>query len=549
MTLIGIVGLLVYPINTIRSTHTATTSDGVTISYNLYQPLGLTGPTPVVVMGHGIIVNKEMLTNFAMELVYRGYIVASLDWRGHGFSTGELDRTKLPLDLEAVIADIPLRATHANMSALALAGYSMGGWPTYQYALDHNDTVKAWVGIATSGNETHSNQTNPTNVLFVVGDLDEAFSLDVLKTDMVNLTGVPSASAVQINTLYGNMTNGTGRMLRVIPGVDHLMAPWTRDFVFHATNWIAESFGGVTTTALILMAFDVRMVFFVIGIMGLFGMIFVSALILADKLRIRKEPKDKSDALTADMIQDHSTLSFIGKYYGFTFALLPSIFIFVPLLFLPLPITAFLAMIVGCLGLNVVFYSWRMSRKYDISIKTVLKENVFQKKEIWLYSIMLGVLFFIGYEFIFGLHYLSMIPSINKLVYLLVFTPLCFVGFWSFGLFIQKYSTPFWESKLQNKNSAIKYVASSLINFVLIISWFTILILIICVALGSFFFAQIIILMVPIFLSVSFISVYIEKITGSIIPSAMLHAIFVSFTILTLTPLQSFLAFISIFAH
>ncbi|MHA1894078.1 MAG: alpha/beta hydrolase, partial [Candidatus Helarchaeota archaeon] len=536
LMLVGIIGLNFYPINILRTTHQVSTNDGVVISYNIYQPIGLSEPTPVVVMGHGIIVNKEMLTNFAMELASRGYIVANLDWRGHGQSTGELNHEKLLLDLEAVIADIPKRVAVANMSALALAGYSMGGWPTFQYALEHNDTVKAWVGIATSGNEITANQTNPNNVLLIIGDLDEAFTINTLKIDMVNLTGASGVNDVQLNTLYGNMADGSARKLQVIPGVDHLMAPWTRAFVFSATNWIIESFGGTQISTSALMTFDLRIDFLTMAIIGLLGVTILLALILANKLKIRKSSEEKTSELKEEMIQDHSTLSFIGKYYGFTFGLFPTIFALIPLVLLPLPITSFLSMLVGCLGFNLLFYCWRLSKKYDLSIKTALKENISRNPKIWIFSLILGIMFFLGFELSFGLNYLGIIPSVNRILYLFLFIPLCFLTFFMYGIFIQKYSTRFFYSKLKIKNSIVKQIINSFINFLLIYSWFVVIILMACVFLGSFFFAMILILMIPIFLLVSFLSVYFEEITGSIIPSALLHAIILSFLILTLTP-------------
>ena len=85
-----IIGVNFYPTNIIRTSHLTTTEDGVIISYNIYRPVILSASTPVVVMGHGIIVNKEMMSNFAVELAHEGLIVASIDWRGHGQSTGDL---------------------------------------------------------------------------------------------------------------------------------------------------------------------------------------------------------------------------------------------------------------------------------------------------------------------------------------------------------------------------------------------------------------------------------------------------------------------------
>jgi len=530
---LAIIVLNFYPTNISRTTHQASTPTGE-ISFNLYQPIGLTQKTPVVIIGHGVIVNKEMMTNFAIELASNGLIVASLDWSGHGQSTGPLG--DLMIDLEAVIATIPTIQPLANMSVIALLGYSMGGFPTYRYAVN-NSNVKAWVGVGSLADGAISNKTNPRNVLMIIGSLDEAFSSEQAKVPMVNLTGVSSVANVEFEKPYGVLSNGTARRLHIVQGMDHLITPWNRDVIETATAWIIASLGRTIPLPGFGVPFDVRAAFAWIGFFGLMGMIFTLAMILADSLHLKKE-SNLSDNETIDpkVFKNHSMVSFLGKYYLFTFLLLPTIFIFIPLIIVtPIAFTALLAAVNGCFAVNVLFYSWRLARRWNISIKGILKKNLFQGKTIWVYSLILTVIFFFCYYFTIGLNYLGMIPSTPRIPYLILYCTLLFFIIYFASIFIQKFSTPYLETKFKIKNPILNYLTISAINFLLVDSWFVILIMTICILLDNYFIAMILILMVPIFLFMNFFGVYMEKLTGSIIPGTFLHAILLGFIITTLS--------------
>ncbi|MHA1360450.1 MAG: alpha/beta fold hydrolase [Candidatus Helarchaeota archaeon] len=543
LSLTSILILNLYPSNVVRSTHVAYSDQK--ISFNLYQPKGLSQPTPVVVMGHGIIVNKEMMTNFAIELANRGFIVANLDWSGHGQSSGYW--SNLTADLEAVIAAVPGVQPLANMSALALMGYSMGGFSTYPYSVN-NTNIKAWVGVGTLADGVISNTTTPSNVLMVVGSLDEAIPLYDAKVAMVNLTGLPSVNDVEVNTLYGSIDNGTARMLHVAPGVDHLITPWSEEVVRVSVDWITLSFGQSLPTA--PNVYHLRNLFAWIGFMSTVGLVFTTAAILADKMNLKKSSDETPTTdKTQDAMKDQSLLSFVGKYYLFTFLLLPTIFIFVPTLFLfPLPLTTALSALVGCLGVNLLIYSWRLSKKWNCSLKTILKDNLFQKPKIWIYAAILTAIFFVCYYLTIGLNYLGMIPSIQRIPYLVVIMVLSFIVFWIYSIFIQKFSAPYLEKKFQT-NTTVQYLVISLVNTLLIDSWFVIIIITPCILMGNYFFAMILILMIPIFLFMNYFGVYMEKLTGSTIPNALLHAILLSFIIVTLSPYANLMSFFGIFMH
>ncbi|HUX98178.1 MAG TPA: alpha/beta hydrolase family protein [Candidatus Deferrimicrobium sp.] len=546
LTLVGIIGLNCYPLGIARTTHQAVTTNGELISFNLYQPKELSQPTPVVVMGHGIIVNKEMMTAFAIELAYNGFIVASLDWSGHGQSTGPL--ANLSNDLEAVINEIPVLQPLANMSALALLGYSMGGFATYPYSVN-NSNVKAWVGVGTLADGDISTNMTPHNVLMIIGALDEAFVPETAKLAMVNLTGVASVDDVQFEHLYGNISDGTARRVHIVPGADHLITPWHHDFVILATAWITESLGGsIITPSADEVVFAVRTSFAWIGFLGLVALTFVLAFILSEKLGLQKKSSENTEELILPQVaQDQSLLSFVGKYYLLTFLLVPTIFIFVPLiLFTPVPFTSALTAIVGCFGINILIYSWRLAKKWGTSIKSILKQNLMQNAKIWIYGIILTTIFFVCYYLSIGLNGLGIIPSLTRLPYLVPYCLILFFVIFFSGVFIQKFSTPFLEAKLRIKSPTARYLSIALINFLLVDSWFVILVMVPCIILGNYFIAMILILMVPIFLFMIFFSVYMEKLVGSVIPGALLNAVMIGFLILTLSPYGDIMSFFQI---
>ncbi len=540
LTLTGILGLNLYPSNVVRTTHQVTTLEGDVISFNVYQPKGLTQSTPVVVMGHGVIVNKEMMTTFAIELASAGVIVANLDWNGHGQSTGELQN--LSDDLEAVIAAIPTIQPLANMSAMALLGYSMGGFGTYPYAIN-NSNVKAWVGVGTLVDGDVSNTTNPRNILLIIGSLDESFSPEETKTEFVNLTG-ESAENIEFEHLYGDMGNGTARKIHIVPGADHLITPWHRDFVVPATEWILTSFNW-PQTASPSNAFDVRNVLAWVGFLSLVALVFVVGDILADTFKVRKD-EDSPAVVTIDpkAFEETSLLSFIGKYYIITFLLIPTIIIFGPLFLTPLAFTAALTAIVGCFGVNVFIYSWRLSKRWNFSLRSLIKENLSQKTNIWIYSVILTGIFIVGYYLTIGLNYLGMIPATPRILYLVLYCIILFVIIFLSSVFIQKLALPYLKSKLKFKNPTVNYLAIHLIIFLLVDSWFVILIMVPCIIIGNYFIAMILILMIPIFLVMIFFGGYMEKLTGSVIPGTLLHAIMVGFVIVTLSPYGDVVSFL-----
>jgi pimeloyl-ACP methyl ester carboxylesterase len=543
LTLTGAIGLNTYPGDIVRGTHVATTSDGVSISFNTYYKSTIPADRPMIVMGHGVIVNKEMMTNFAIELAAHDFVVASIDWRGHGHSGGTLVNSKLILDLEAVIAAIPGIVPSVNTSAIGLLGYSMGGAPTFQYAANHS-TVKAWVGVGTSPSGNIGNLSNPRNVLVIRGENDEAFSLDRMKEQMVNLTGAGVASNVQLEYLYGSIAAGTARKLDVVPFADHLTVPWDQAFISATTDWMVQSFDGVVPD-LTFMVYHARAILLFMGLVGIVGLVYGIALILVEGTIEAKQKVElaytSGDPSASPPDRANSTPRFLLRYYAWTFLLIPTAIIPASTFLLPLFLTSFLVTLVGCFSINVAIFSWRYFKQAGVSFKKSFTFG-FRDRKIWILAIAITAAFVPGFWAMVGLNYLGAVPPLDRIGYVIIYGVIMFVCYLAISTFNDRVVFRFFSAKLQAMNARKAYVVQSIVAFLLVYSWFFAIIMLMCAAMGSMFLAMIAWLMIPIYLFGSFAGVYLQRLTGSSIPNAVLQAVLLTLLIVTLSPMGSLLA-------
>lgn len=539
LALAGAIGLNTLPASIARESHVATTSDGVAISFNVYYNRDIPANRPLIVMGHGVIVNKEMMTNYAMELAARDFVVASIDWRGHGQSGGTLENARLDLDLEAVIAAVPAIVPSVEMSAIGLIGYSMGGRPTFNYAVNHTATVKAWIGVGTNVDGNIANETVPNNVLLIYGQFDEAFSLASLVRGMVNLTSAATPETFELGRLYGDIAAGTARQVVVVPMADHLTVPWDRTFIVTATDWMVRTFDGVAPDQTITI-FDGRLALLVAAMVGLVGLVYALGVLLARAFKLQPVPRDEPG--TVPLVQELASTSgraFTGRYYAWTLLLLPSAIIPAATFLFPLFLTAFLTTLVGWCAINVFIYTWRMVRKAGVRFSAFVRENFLPGAKTWAFSAIMAACFLALFYPTVGLNYLGMMPPVSRLGYLIAFGAISHVLFWMLSTFIQKLVGPFIEIKARAAPPHVRFVLRSLVSFALLYSWFFAVIMGLSALMGSLFLAMILILMVPIFLLVGFAGTHFEDITGSPVPNALLHAALLSCIIVALSPLGS----------
>ncbi|MFX0147646.1 MAG: alpha/beta hydrolase, partial [Candidatus Hodarchaeota archaeon] len=176
--IVGTVFIFITPFS-VKATYglTTTTDDGVTISFNVFEPQGGGPNKPAFIIGHGVMANKEILKGYAIELAATGFIAIPFDFRGHGQSSSG-NAASMFKDIVAIKEYLNSRGD-VNMSSLGYIGYSMGG---LGQSLINNDTsFTCFIGIGTglynSTNLRLGNSTNPLNILMIQAIFDEAIEL------------------------------------------------------------------------------------------------------------------------------------------------------------------------------------------------------------------------------------------------------------------------------------------------------------------------------------------------------------------------------------
>src|SRR5271157_4377 len=186
----------------------AQTSDGVSIYFDVYEPRGGPAVKNAVILGHGIMVNKEVMKFLAMELAANGFVSVAFDFRSHGLSGGNfnflagkfdlktfsMDNIAAFLSADTLVKDIDAVKIYLagrgdiNMTNLGYVGYSMGGGAGFA-ALANDTDFHAMVGVAPVPDFDRTNLTRPPNLLIVMGKNDEAISYNAVLKVMENKTG------------------------------------------------------------------------------------------------------------------------------------------------------------------------------------------------------------------------------------------------------------------------------------------------------------------------------------------------------------------------
>ncbi|MFW9783019.1 MAG: alpha/beta hydrolase, partial [Candidatus Heimdallarchaeota archaeon] len=239
---VGTVLILIVPIG-VKSSYglTVNTIDGEKISFNVFEPKRGGINKKAVILGHGIMSNKEMLKGFALELATAGFVAVPLDFRGHGQSSGVIDRIGLINDINAIINYLSLRGD-IDINSLAYFGFSMGGGPGLQIVNESTD-FKCFIGAGTwlPTNVRKGNPTNPLNILMILGQYDELIEPEDLKVGLSDYTGIPIAD-LDVNKLYGSFQDGNASMIYLDDNSNHVLGDWDPDFIRETRNFVMNTF-------------------------------------------------------------------------------------------------------------------------------------------------------------------------------------------------------------------------------------------------------------------------------------------------------------------
>ena len=541
---VGTIFMFLTPFS-VKSTYglTTTTDDGVIISFNVFEPVkSAESNKKAVIIGHGFMANKEMMKGYALELAAAGFVAVPFDFRGHGQSTGSLERGNLNSDVEAIIDYLNSR-TDIDMHNLAYIGYSMGGGPG-NWIVNQSTDFKAFIGVGTSlGNIRKGNSIDPLNVLMIKAKFDEVQNLDILKASVAQRTEL-DISLIDTNQLYGSFETGNATKIYLDDNSNHLAIAWDTDFTREARDWIINTFPAVNTPdenfygnfRIFILAIQV------IGGIGIFAMLIKPISKLFKFNETDTELKVEIRDTTANKIAIKSLIYSIPLGIIGIFII---IWIFIPI---PLAIVGFVLTLLFGQIFGILILLWRLGKKNDKSLREILKtpfkgpkSNI--GKAILYGFILITILYLILYSSI-GLNYAGMIPSVSKAWLVAIYFVITFLMFLVFGILFQFVI----QSKTQRtKRGMLKAI---FIHFGVLLIYIALYLLLISALMGNlFFFGVMMPIAIPLNLLIASISVYTYKKTGNIIAGTFISAILFVMIVCTFAPYQGFLGLLTTFVH
>jgi pimeloyl-ACP methyl ester carboxylesterase len=519
---IGTVFMFITPLS-VKSTYglSTQTSDGVTISFNVFEPSSGGFSKPAIIIGHGSMVNKEMVKGYALELAAAGFVAVPFDFRGHGQST-MMEPDNKTKDIIAIREYLTTRGD-IDMNSLGYIGYSMGGLG--QYLIQYDLSFKCFIGIGTWLNDSLRTGTlaEPLNVLMIQALFDEAVELPALKESLAIRVGLP-VSSVDANKLYGSFQQGNASMIYLDDNSNHLTVAWDEDFIREARDWAINSFDLDVVDETYYV--NIRGLILLLQVIGGIGFFFLAIDPLSKLILKPKSERDKELQYFSIATPDMSKKNISIKAILYPIVLgIPGVIIFVPILL------------------------WRIGKKTNYSFKKILLEP-FKGRNTFLRQVLLGfvlaaILFLIVYASI-GLNYLGLVPSITKIWTIPIYGVICFFVILILNLLTQGILQNKFSDTIKNNLKVV------LLGAIFPLLYYTVYLLLVSVLMRSlFYFGTFIPISILMFTLTSSVSVLSYRKTGNVITGAIINAVLLTFLIVTMSTPQGGFSFIAnlLFRH
>ncbi len=513
--IVGTILMLIIPIS-IKVTYggIVVTSDGESIAFNVFEPAGKESQKkPAIIIAHGFMANKEIMKGYAIELAAAGYVAVPFDFRGHGQSSGILENSKLINDVIAIKDYLSSRGD-IEMDSLGYIGYSMGGFPGNQI-IKSDTAFKCFIGVGT-GLATNAsdirigNFTNPLNVLMIQAKFDEAVDLSTTKEGIGLRVGI-DGSNVDVNQLYGSFEDGNASMIFYDDNTDHLLLAWDQDFIRAARDWVINTFPSIRPIDENFYV-NIRGLILIIQCIGGIGFFFLIIEPLSERIVKVKEEERYIIKLERESIK---SISIKGIVYTLSLSLVGMLMLIPLFLFLPISITGMMGMFLFGSAMALLIMFWRIGKKADITVKTMLK-GVFKrpkgqlKKEVLL-GVILAVILYIIVYLSTGLNYFAMIPYFIKVLWTPPYYAIYFLTFIILGIFFHVII----QNKFERDLKSTYKLAFLIFGFQIL--YFVVYIYLLCILMGSTFFMLTYFIAVPLTLLCSFVTTFLYKKTGNII--------------------------------
>ena len=538
---IGTVFIFITPLS-VKSTYglSTETTDGVTISFNVFEPSSGGLNKPAIIIGHGSMVNKEMVKGYALELAAVGFVAVPFDFRGHGQST-MVEPDNKTKDVIAIKEYLSTRVD-VDMNSLGYIGYSMGGLG--QQLIESDLSFKCFIGIGTWLYPTlrTGNSVNPLNVLMIQALFDEAVELPALKESLATRVGIP-VSNVDSNKLYGSFQQGNASMIYLDDNSNHLTLAWDEDFIREARDWAINSFDLDVVDETYYV--NIRGLIFLMQVIGGIALFFLTVEPLVRKSLCQNEEAERDFQYFKPETKESSIKNISIKAILYSIVLgIPGVLIFIPiLLILPLAVAGFVVALLFGQAFGLLVLLWRIGKKSDTSLKTILSKP-FKGKKIFLRQVIagavLGAMLYIIVYLSVGLNYLGLVPALTKVWTIPIYFVISFFVILILNLLTQVI--------LQNKfDDSIKSALKILfLGTIFPLLFYIVYLLLVSVLMRSlFYFGTFIPISILMFTLTSGVSVICYRKTGNIITGAIVNAILLTFLIVTMSTPQSGLSFIA----
>lgn len=196
---------------------------------------------PAVVLVHGFLADRQMMSPLARRLAQNGYAVLAIDVQGHGENRnplrgGEFVPGGLRADVQEA-ADFLRRHPLVDGSRLAVMGHSMGAGAALDFAT-HDPNLEAAVMISGGWG---LGLERPKNALFIFAEHDPAE--EIQQTSIALAGRLAGSEPIDLGQMYGSFENGTAVAAVRIAGLDHVQIVYSADTAATIISWLDRTFG------------------------------------------------------------------------------------------------------------------------------------------------------------------------------------------------------------------------------------------------------------------------------------------------------------------
>jgi dienelactone hydrolase len=203
---------------------------------------------PAVVLIHGFMADRKLMSVLARRLTDNGYAVLAIDVNGHGenpnpFGGGVGEAGSLREDVKQAV-DYLRSSPFVDGSRIVVMGHSMGAGAALDYAT-HDPNLKGAVMI--SGGWQLGPQ-RPKNALFIFAERDP---VDAIQDPSAALASrLAEVAQIELGKTYGGFAQGSAVEAIRVPGVDHITIVYSAPAATTIVRWLDSTFGTARTGAI-----------------------------------------------------------------------------------------------------------------------------------------------------------------------------------------------------------------------------------------------------------------------------------------------------------